>query len=196
MDTFRFWDTIEQARATTDGSIDAQVDAIEQALTELHLDDVIAFRTELVQASQRLYTWENWGAATVILGYCSDDAFQDFRSWVIAQGRRTFESFVNDPDSIVDVGLADDDEIGAAEMLSYVADNVYEKRAGRTIWVDLPDSPALDPDSEPTGHKFEETDEVLKLKYPRLAQAYMPEETASLQGGKRRLWPVKRRRNG
>jgi len=43
------------------------------------------------------YRVDLWGAAYLINGGCSDDAFEYFRGWLIVQGRGTYERIVADP---------------------------------------------------------------------------------------------------
>ena len=38
----------------------------------------------------RSYDWNLWGAAYLMKGGCSDDAFDYFRGWLVAQGRRVW----------------------------------------------------------------------------------------------------------
>lgn len=49
-----------------------------------------------------------------VCGGCSDDAFRDFREWLIAQGQETFSLVVNDPDVLDEWGAGG---IGFAEGL-------------------------------------------------------------------------------
>src|SRR5262245_53974222 len=44
-------------------------------------------------------SWNLWGAAYLMNGGCSDDGFEYFRAWLMAQGRRTFEKAVEDADT-------------------------------------------------------------------------------------------------
>jgi hypothetical protein len=49
------------------------------------------------------YRVDLWGAAYLINGGCSDDGYEYFRGWLIAQGRATFERIVADPDALADL---------------------------------------------------------------------------------------------
>jgi len=104
---------------------------------------------------------------------CGDDTFTDFRSWVIAQGRATYERFLSDPDSIVDAGLEDEEELGAAELFAYTAGQVFKERVGQQIWDAFPDRDIAEPDEGPAGDSFDASDDaVLAERYPRLTTAY------------------------
>ncbi|MFF1299393.1 MULTISPECIES: DUF4240 domain-containing protein [unclassified Streptomyces] len=67
---------------------------------------------EIVAAQQVLwdlmadsYTNPLWAAAYVINGGCSDDGFDYFRGWLIAQGREVFERIVADPDALAELPI-------------------------------------------------------------------------------------------
>lgn len=87
-----------------------------------------------------------WDAASIMVEWCSDDGFIDFRAWLIAQGREVYLAALKDPDSLADV-----EPYGNCcfESLSYVAmphiDNSQErtsmktqiplpKRSGKPFW--------------------------------------------------------------
>jgi hypothetical protein len=82
-----------------------------------------------------------WDAATVMLGYCSDDGFEDFRGWLIAQGRNVFLKALADPNSLADLDTVRASETGEAgqrevreavrrgNILS-VAASAYESKPG------------------------------------------------------------------
>ena len=44
-----------------------------------------------------------WDAASIMMEWCSDDGFIDFRAWLIAQGREVYLAALKDPDSLADV---------------------------------------------------------------------------------------------
>ncbi len=48
------------------------------------------------------YAWPVWGAAYLVEGGCSDDAFMDFRDGLVLAGRATFERTLADPDTLAD----------------------------------------------------------------------------------------------
>ena len=60
-----------------------------------------------------------WDAASIMMEWCSDDGFIDFRAWLIAQGREVYLAALKDPDSLADV-----EPYGNCcfESLSYVGD--------------------------------------------------------------------------
>ena len=168
-----FWAIIDRSLVDSDGGLDDQTEHLRRLLGDLPDAALAAFDAAFVAANRRLYSWQNWGAATVMLGGCSDDTFTDFRSWVISRGRQVYERFVDDPDSIVEAGLDDDEEIGLAEGFSYIASELLAERPDTAISDALPDRESLEPEDMPAGERFDDRDEALAARYPRLAGKYL-----------------------
>lgn len=129
MDSTEIWDLIETARDEADDPADA--DAVAESLVRMLADrdpDVIEeFDVALAGLVAESYTTELWAAAYLINGGASDDAFDYFRGWLIAQGRDVFEAAVADPDSLADVpavrgALAEGEELECEAMLGVAWD--------------------------------------------------------------------------
>ena len=71
-----------------------------------------------------------WDAASIMMEWCSDDGFIDFRAWLIAQGREVYLAALKDPDSLADV-----EPYGNCcfESLTYVGDAAYRQLTGENI---------------------------------------------------------------
>jgi hypothetical protein len=153
MDTDRFWQLVELARRQAADPADAEETAAGASV-------LLAARSpqEIVRAQQILwdlmadsYRAPLWAAAYLINGGCSDDGFDYFRGWLIAQGRAVFERAVADPDALADhpavrAAAEGGNELEAEDFLA-VAWNAHRRATGR----DLPRGaftityPALDP---------------------------------------------------
>ena len=72
-----------------------------------------------------------WDAASIMMEWCSDDGFIDFRAWLIAQGKEVYLAALKDPDSLADV-----EAYGGCcfENLSYVGDCAYERLTGQSAY--------------------------------------------------------------
>jgi hypothetical protein len=66
------------------------------------------------------YRWDLWAAAYVINGGASDDGFEYFLGWLMAQGRTRWEATLADPDSLADIVDADTGDLDGEELL-YIA---------------------------------------------------------------------------
>jgi hypothetical protein len=105
VDIEQFWNLVEQARGRAADPSDAE-DVARQATVLLathkprEILDAQQILWDLMAAS---YQAPLWAAAYVINGGCSDDGFDYFRGWLIAQGRAAFEQVVADPDCLADL---------------------------------------------------------------------------------------------
>jgi hypothetical protein len=156
MDEARFWEIVDQGLA-------AQLESLSD-------DDLRGFATVLAAVHQRAYRWDLWAAGYLALGGLSDDAFLDFRSWLISHGRETFERVLDDPDSLVELSWDDDEEdFSDAERWAYLVYQEWERRHGDTLDVES----AIEYDGEPVGEPFpEDDDEWFAQHVPRLAARF------------------------
>ncbi|MEU0188010.1 DUF4240 domain-containing protein [Streptomyces sp. NPDC006207] len=105
MDIEQFWHLIDQARGRAGDSADVD-DIASHATTLLAAHDpqqIIAVQQMLWNLMAASYQAPLWAAAYLINGGCSDDGFDYFRGWLIAQGRTVFEQITADADRLADV---------------------------------------------------------------------------------------------
>lgn len=166
MDETEFWELIDSSREAAEGDPEEQADALVERLLGLDPDAVVDFARHFEARYNRAYTWDLWAAASVMLGGASDDAFDYFRCWLIAQGREVFEGGLHDPDLLAEL-LDDFDEAvdGDAEELGYAADEVYEQMTGGV----MPDLGLPPPPREPLGAYLDfDDDQNLAERFPSL----------------------------
>lgn len=161
MDADGFWTLIEQCRDKSEACEELAIEVVEQ-LSSLPAVEIATFVREFDAALDRAYRWELWGAAYIINGGCSDDGFEYFRCWLIAQGRHAFERALADPESLADVAEPDVE----CEDLLYAPLRAWEAVTGQS---EPPERYAPHP-AEPAGQRWAEDD--LDERFPRLAAAF------------------------
>jgi len=130
MDTTISWKLIEDAKQRSNGDIDRQVTLLTDALTTLEGSDIVAFDARFDHFMALSYTRELWAAAYIINGGCSNDCFDYFRGWLIAQGEAAFQNALHDPETLVDI--AEPEEVELESML-YVAQEAFERKTGQDM---------------------------------------------------------------
>jgi hypothetical protein len=182
MDEQRFWEMLEPLRSMPLAIREAQLAADLEALSEA---EVSAFAQQFQRAVDRAYTWDLWGAAYVVMGGCSDDGFKEFRNWLISEGRVTYEAVLASPDRLAELApipVSSEPELGDWPMLPNL-DLIALDRLGAFDSLDFGDtSRRLDEiqegwdvrPAEPAGEPFEESDDALSRRFPRLWKLYGP----------------------
>lgn len=128
--------------------------------------DLAGFHRRYVQLANAIAGPAHYSAAQVVMGYVTQDVFVDFRTWVVFQGRRNFDGFRADPDSLAGWGPTDDEQLGAAEVLEFLPEQVA---GGSPAWANDDESVYI----EPTGTPEDLTYAVLQQRFPRLARVYL-----------------------
>ena len=96
-----FWRVIHRS-ATSRGNLQDQIRNLSELLNNLSGLEIVAFDRRFHYYQDKLYRWDVWGAVYLLNGGCSNDAFADFRSWLVGQGEQKFEAVLKDPEAIVD----------------------------------------------------------------------------------------------
>ena len=178
MNREEFWGLIQAAREASTGN-DGFLERTRERLSQLAPDELISFQDHFDRLHHDAYRWDLWAAAYLIGGGCSDDAFADFRSWLISRGRATYDAALRDPGALVAVDLERPDEDAFLEAFAYLSGQVYEGAMGRELPRRFPAPAAGDPAGEPW-----EENSVDQL-YPALAAKFgrsSPPSAASAQG--------------
>lgn len=101
-----FWNLIAEVKAACGQDQDKYLDMLKIRLKELGPDHAQDFH-DIVHAYEDLaYKYGLWSASELI-GLASDDAFIDFRAWLISQGKEAYFAALKDPDSLADLDPGD-----------------------------------------------------------------------------------------
>ena len=158
-----FWKLIEQSKQGSLGCED-QAERLVRILGEQAPEEILGFDRLMVQFRHQAYRWDLWGVAYIVCGGCSDDGFEYFRGWLIAQGKDIYGEAMRSPETVAN-HLGDDEE---CEDILYSARRAYESKTGR----EMPDNEIPYPDPQGTPWK----EEYLETLYPELCQRFWSTE--------------------
>jgi hypothetical protein len=168
MDDAQFWKIIKRAKSEAEGDTEAIAEGVVEQLTELPLAGIEAFDGIMRSKLAAAYTWKLWGAGYLMNGGCSDDGFEYFRGWLIAQGQKVYEAALTDPDSLAKFADPHNDEYECEDIL-YVGMRAYEAVAGKQL--PMPSVRTQAP--KPAGENWDFDDvEATARHLPRLARKY------------------------
>ncbi len=161
-----FWKIIDATTPANRGG-ESQLPELKDRLMQLPIDDLEKFIRVYDRLMARTYSWDLWGAAYVVQGGASDDAFEDFRKWLISQGRTDFERVSHDPDSLADALPMGHEGDATFEEFSHLFADIWTERTGKPLTALPKDKDALYP-PEPVGAPFSEDPKQLAARYPKL----------------------------
>lgn len=154
-----FWNIIHYTSDAARKNYEIQCQILTESLTLLQPEEIVQFQRMLWLLMAKSYSYKLWEAAYSLNGGCSDDMFEYFRSWLIAQGKNKFYWTLKYPRLLFLFGVKE--MIQNYEGIVYCSHNAYENRTGNII----PD--AFDIDYAEPGQVFKEGEAF--LKYPELA---------------------------
>jgi hypothetical protein len=131
MDEEQFWSIIEDAKSASK-TLEEYVPNMIDELSKLSSTEIIGFYLREQKLRFDSYSSDLWCAAYIMNGGCSDDCFEYFRCWLIAQGKDFFYTSVRTPDSLAD-HYSKEIEYYEFEDMMYVASDAFEKKTGKEI---------------------------------------------------------------
>lgn len=127
MEENEFWEIISKSGAPDNLTSDEQCENITELLSERSKADLISFSNTHKELLCKAYTWPMLQACMITIHYVSDDVFEDFRNWVILNGKNRFYQTLEKPDIIADyISVGDPVEEVTGEALLYVAEEAWD----------------------------------------------------------------------
>jgi hypothetical protein len=129
-----FWRLIEKSKEFD------QAEWLTEELVQQGLEEVLDFEFLFQELMNASYQSRLWGAAFVLMGGCSDDAFDYFRGWLIGQGEEIYNKVMKDPEFLADYineDTLDDEGFPQNEELLSVGVDAYTLiKTGDIEWDD------------------------------------------------------------
>ena len=166
MDEERFWKIIQTVKDNSQGDYEQQYEELEKKLHTLTPDDIILFANRFRFFRGQANTWELWGAIYIIQGGCGDDSFNDFREWVIGQGKDFYFKTLNNPETLAELENEFIEETSEFEGLGYVPSTVFKEITGQEMPYPFQEN------HDTTGKVWVEESDDLKNMFPKIYAKY------------------------
>lgn len=130
-----FWEMIDTARQQSRGEYNAMQQILTERLSRVTPENIIRF-----EAIKETYIGIANCKGIYELGCelnnrgLSDDAFMDFRGWLIGQGKNVYMQAMKDPCSVTELGLKPREGYFEWETFNYIADDAYEQSTGHSAY--------------------------------------------------------------
>ncbi len=154
-----FWDIIEHTRKFSKRNYRMQCDVLTEYLSSLPSNEIIQFNRTFQLLMAESYSSKLWEAAYALNGGCSDDCFEYFRTWLIAQGKANFYTVVHYPRAMFFICVKE--LLSNYEGFAYCSYQAYMNRTGSGL------PPTNGIEYKELGEAFNEN--TAFLRYPELA---------------------------
>jgi hypothetical protein len=129
MPVVEFWDLMESAKSSVRRVTDVP-NWMMNHLMKQSLSYIASYHKQFHEMACDAYDARLWAAAGLMLGYCSDDRFYEFRAWLIAHGRVTYENALRDPDTLAELNHIDGDRhMPLLFFMSSTAERVFREKS-------------------------------------------------------------------
>jgi hypothetical protein len=173
MRTDDFWAVIDRATADRPGSPAEVAKRVTAELGERAPDEIVAWGRHLDKVLAASGKEDLWAAAYLINGGCSEEGFDNFRGWLIANGRDVVARAVREPDSLADLpavqAAATTGAVFEAEEVLTAAEEAHQQATG----AELPprETPRTRPD--PAMLWDFDNEEEMQKRLPRLSALFL-----------------------
>lgn len=164
----RFWELIQASHFSSRLSQAAQLQLI---LEHLSFFDLVGFHQRYLCFVEAAHTGSLYGAGSLINGRpLSDDSFEYFLNWLVAQGRVVYEAGIIEADTLANLPKIPLLEAWDEEVV-YVASDIFQNKTGQNIYEQPPQfqCKASQIEFEPSDYCFPKT---LKAYFPSLWEIY------------------------
>ena len=125
-----FWEIIAKSKSQTT-TVGEQIEYLSNELGRYAAPQIKRFQKIVEDKLAELNHWDVWALAYLAQDGCSDDAFLEFRAWLILQGQEIFRTSINNIREVMkSVPPGTQTEAGGLLGLAAVA---YEARAGEPL---------------------------------------------------------------
>jgi len=149
MDPRTFWKIIDEFVSDDKLELEYSYAEFAERLAEMDQEELLEFATAMREALNSAWSWDMMGAAQLITGGVTEEGFEAFCGWLMAQGSDVFRQAVSNPDSLADYlrdyeggDLFEDEDIIAAPM------SAFEEKAGSLEDFTLHVKRPLEPEGE------------------------------------------------
>ena len=157
-----FWELISKSRSDVPSTLEQFV-ALGDSLRAFKAAEIKRFGAHYTRLMKQLYHWNVWALAYAARGGCSDEAFGEFRAWLILQGDPAFVALaVADPTQAAE-RVPREPDLPDGPGLSMI-EEAYFQRKGASL-----DLPPIDLD-KPKGKEW--TEATFATMYPQLVRHY------------------------
>ncbi len=170
-----FWQLIDKARAANNSNFETQCVTLTELLASHTADEIVAFEHILREKIEEASTWPIMAATFVVCSFISDDTYEDFRAWMVGQGKELFYKMLKDPNEVCKILTPKQAEDLGGEYMLFVAANAWLEKLNKENedefyeLIEHPEEKVID-------QQWPETKEAYRKLFPELYDTFWNEQ--------------------
>lgn len=126
-----FWELIDKAIKAPNSNFETQCVTLTELLAPYAEQDIISFEHILREKIEEASSWPVMAATFVVCSFISDDTYEDFRAWLVGQGKDNFYKAIKDPNTIREFLTPKQAEDMGGEYMLFVGANAWLEKTGK-----------------------------------------------------------------
>jgi hypothetical protein len=170
-----FWELIDKAIQAPNSNFETRCVTLTELLTAYSAEEILAFEHILRNKIEEASTWPVMAATFVVCSFISDDTYEDFRAWLVGQGREKFYKALQDPNEICNFLSPKEAEDLGGEYMLFVAVNAWLEKTGEEdeeVFYKLIEHP----DEKIIKQQWPESKEAYRKLFPKLYDTFWNED--------------------
>lgn len=171
-----FWQLIDEARSLAGkGDFEQRCDTLSELLLRYEAEDIIAFEHLLLEKVEEASTWPVMAATFVVCSFISDDTYEDFRAWMVGQGKESFYKILKDPNEVCNILNPEEARDLGGEYMLLVTANAWLEKTGNDDEDEFYELIAH-PEEKEIEQRWPETKEAYRKLFPALYDKFWNEQ--------------------
>jgi len=171
-----FWELIDKARKAAPLDFETRCAHLTDLLAEHHTaEEIVAFEHILREKIEEASSWPVMAATFVVCSFISDDTYEDFRAWMVGQGKDNFNKILRDPNEVCNLVKPSRQLDLKGDRMLFVAINAYLEKTGtddEEAFYELIEHP----EEKKIDQRWPESKNDYRKLFPRLFDAFWNED--------------------
>ncbi len=169
-----FWELIDKSKNAAPTHFETQCVTLTELLIPYDERDIIEFEHILRAQIERANTWPIMAASFVVCSFISDDTYEDFRAWIVGQGKENFDKILRDCNEITNLTTPGKAKDLGGEFMLFVAVNAYLEKLNQDdeeAFYEL----IMHPEEKVVNQQWPETKNEFRKMFPKLYDTFWNE---------------------
>lgn len=169
-----FWELIDKARKAPNSNFETQCVTLTELLSAYTAEEIVAYEHILLDKIEEASSWPIMAATFVVSSFISDDTYEDFRAWLVGQGKENFYKALKDPNEICNMLTPKEALDLGGEYMLFAGANAWLEKTGKENEDEFYEL-LQHPEEKEVDQQWPETKEEYRSLFPKLYDMFWNE---------------------